>query len=357
LSGSGADRTEKATPKRRDEARRRGQVARSREINTGLGVLATFGMLAMVGGWLLSGVTAYMTTSLATSGDRGPLSVPDGWDAMMDAGWESLRLTAPFATAGLVVGVVASAIQVKPGITLEVLKPRFQVLNPVSGVKRLFSPRSAVGLVKDLLKITLTGVVAWVVLKGSMDDLVGLTGASPGMAMAVTGGIVLKVGFSLSAVYVVIAVGDLLFERWQHAKDLRMTKEEVKREAKEADVNPEVKGQLKRRQHEMAVRRMMSAVPDADVVITNPTHYAVALRYARALPAPQVVAKGVDHVAFRIIDRAREAGVEVVPSPPLARSLYAAAEVGQYIPAEAFGAVAEILAHVYRASGREPAAA
>jgi len=134
LSGSGADRTEKATPKRRDEARRRGQVARSREINTGLGVLATFGMLAMVGGWLLSGVTAYMTTSLATSGDRGPLSVTDGWDAMMDAGWESLRLTAPFAAAGVVVGVVASAIQVKPGITLEVLKPRFQVLNPVSGV-------------------------------------------------------------------------------------------------------------------------------------------------------------------------------------------------------------------------------
>jgi flagellar biosynthetic protein FlhB len=136
-----------------------------------------------------------------------------------------------------------------------------------------------------------------------------------------------------------------------------MTKEEVKREAKEADVNPEVKGQLKRRQHEMAVRRMMSAVPDADVVITNPTHYAVALRYARSLPAPQVVAKGVDHVAHRIIATARESGVEVVPSPPLARSLYAAAEVGQYIPADAFGAVAEILAHVYRATGREPAAA
>jgi flagellar biosynthetic protein FlhB len=357
LSGQGADRTEKATPKRRDEARRRGQVARSREINTGLGVLATFGMLAIAGGWLLSGFTAFMTTSLARSGDRDPLSTSDGWNAMMDAGWESLRLTAPFAIAGVIVGVVASAIQVKPGITIEVLKPRFGVLNPLSGFKRLFSPRSAVGLVKDLLKITLTGVVAWVVLKGSMDDLVGLTGASPGMAMAVTGAIVLKVGFALAAVYVVIAVADLLYERWQHEKDLRMTKEEVKREAKEADVNPEVKGQLKRRQHEMAVRRMMSAVPDADVVITNPTHFAVALRYARSLPAPQVVAKGADHVAFRIIAKARESGVEVVPSPPLARSLYAAAEVGQYIPAEAFGAVAEILAHVYRASGREPAAA
>ena len=154
-----------------------------------------------------------------------------------------------------------------------------------------------------------------------------------------------------------IAVADLMFERWQHERDLRMTKEEVKREAKDADVNPEVKGQLKRRQHEMAVRRMMSAVPDADVVITNPTHFAVALRYARSLPAPQVVAKGADHVAHRIIATARENGVSVVQDPPLARSLYAAAEVGQYIPADAFGAVAEILAHVYRASGRQPAAA
>ena len=155
----------------------------------------------------------------------------------------------------------------------------------MSGFKRLFSPRSAVGLVKDLLKITLTGVVAWVVLKGSMDDLVGLTGASPGHGHGRDRrASCMKVGFALAAVYVVIALADLIFERWQHEKDLRMTKEEVKREAKEADVNPEVKGQLKRRQHEMAVRRMMSAVPDADVVITNPTHYAVALR-VRAVAA------------------------------------------------------------------------
>ena len=136
-----------------------------------------------------------------------------------------------------------------------------------------------------------------------------------------------------------------------------MTRDEVRREAKEQDVNPEIKGQLKRRQREMAVRRMMSAVPDADVVITNPTHFAVALRYAKALPAPRVVAKGADNVAFRIIAMAKENGVTVVQDPPLARSLFATAEVGQFIPADAFGAVAEILAHVYRASGREPAAA
>lgn len=354
---AGENRTEKATPKRRDEARRRGQVARSREVNTGLGVLATFAMLAIAGGWLLSGFTGMLTTSLAGAGDAGPLTVSGGFDVMMGAGWTALRLTAPFAVAGLIVGVVASAIQVRPRVNLQVMKPRFSVLNPMTGIKRLCSPRSAVGLVKDLLKVALTGAVAYVALKGALPDLVNLTGAGPAQAMAVVGGVVLKVGFWLSGVYAVIAIGDFLFERWQHERDLRMTREEVKREAKDADISPEVKGQLKRRQHEMAVRRMMAAVPDADVVITNPTHFAVALRYARALPAPKVVAKGADHVAQRIIALARENGVIVHQDPPLARSLFAAAEVGQFIPAEAFGAVAEILAHVYRATGREPAAA
>jgi flagellar biosynthetic protein FlhB len=255
------------------------------------------------------------------------------------------------------VGVVASVIQVKPKITPEILKPRFSVLNPVSGVKRLFSTRSLVSVVKDVLKVTVTAVIAYVVLRDAIPDLTNLLGAGPGATMAVVGGLVLKIGFAIVAVYILVAGADFAYERWQHERDIRMTKDEVKREAKEGDVSPEIKGQLKRRQHEMAVRRMMSAVPDADVVITNPTHFAVALRYARALPAPKIVAKGADHVAHRIIASARESGVAVVQDPPLARSLFAAAEVGQYVPAEAFGAVAEILAHVYRASGREPAAA
>lgn len=354
---SAGDRTEKATPRRRDESRKRGQVARSRELNTGLGLLAMFAMLSFLGGWMLAGLSAVMARSLSDAGETGDINPASGWRVMTDAGWESLRLTAPFAIAGAVVGVFASAVQVKPGLTPEVLKPRFSVLNPVSGVKRLFSLRSLVSLVKDLIKVGITGVVAFVVLRSAIPDLTALTGAGPGLTMVVVGGLVMKIGWAIVAVYVLIMVADLVYERWQHERDIRMTKEEVRREAKEQDVNPEVKGQLKRRQREMAVRRMMAAVPDADVVITNPTHFAVALRYARSLPAPRVVAKGADNVAFRIIRTAREAGVSVVQDPPLARSLYASAEVGQYIPAEAFGAVAEILAHVYRASGREPAVA
>ena len=357
MAGSAGDRTEKATPRRRDESRKRGQVARSREVNTGLGLLATFAMLSFLGGWMLTGLMQVMSTSLGTAGDSGPITTTSGWQLMVDAGWASLRLVAPFAVGGMIIGVVASAIQVKPGITPEVLKPRFSVLNPIQGAKRLLGPRSLVSLVKDLLKVAATGLVAYWVLKDSLPSLTGLMGAGPGQTISVISDLTMRIGFSIVAVYAVIAVGDLLFERWQHEKDLRMTRDEVRREAKEQDVNPEIKGQLKRRQREMAVRRMMSAVPDADVVITNPTHFAVALRYARALPAPRVVAKGADNVAFRIIATAKENGVTVVQDPPLARSLFAAAEVGQFIPADAFGAVAEILAHVYRATGRAPAAA
>ena len=357
MAGSAGERTERATPRRREESRKRGQVARSREINTGLGLLATFALLSFLGGWLLAGMAEIMSRSLGSSGVSGPITRAAGWQIMVGAGWDSLRLIAPFAAAGVIVGVVASAIQVKPGITPSVLTPRFSVLNPISGAKRLLGPRSLVSIVKDLIKVAATGAIAYVILKDAIPDLMSLMGAGPGRAIALVSELTMRIGFSIVAVYAFIAVADLLYERWQHERDLRMTRDEVRREAKEQDVNPEIKGQLKRRQREMAVRRMMSAVPDADVVITNPTHFAVALRYAKALPAPRVVAKGADNVAFRIISTARENGVAVVQDPPLARSLFASAEVGQFIPADAFGAVAEILAHVYRASGREPAAA
>jgi flagellar biosynthetic protein FlhB len=275
----------------------------------------------------------------------------------MDATWSAVRMLAPYLGVGAVAGILASAAQVRPKITPEVLKPRFTIINPITGFKKFFSPRSAVGLVKDLLKVGLIGALLYVMVRNETPAFASLTGAEPGQILVVVGEAVLKLGFAVVGVYMVIAIGDFAFERFQHERDLRMTKEEVKREARDQDINPHVRGALKARQREMAMARMMAAVPDADVVITNPTHFAVALRYARDLPAPRVVAKGADHVALRIREIAREAGVMVLEDPPLARSLHAAAEVGDFIPAESFAAVAEILAYVYRVTGREPAAA
>ena len=351
------NRTEKATPKRRDEARKRGQVARSPEVNVALSLLAGFGLLAGLGTWLLAAFVGVMAGGLAAAGDSAPLTAAGAFDRVVAAVYTAGRMVAPFAIVCAVVGVLASALQVKPGITTEVLKPRFSVINPVKGLPRLFSLRSGVQLVRDLVKVAVIGTIAFLVVRSAMGSIAGLTGASPGQILAVVGALVLKLGFAVAGAYAAIALADFLFQRWQHERDLRMTKDEVKRESREADVSPEIKGQLKRRQREMAMKRMMAAVPTADVVITNPTHFAVALRYARNLPAPRVVAKGADLVALRIRELAREHGIAIHEDPPLARSLYAAAEVGGFVPEEAFAAVAEVLAYVYRAAGREPAAA
>jgi flagellar biosynthesis protein FlhB len=351
------DRTEKATPKRRDESRQRGQVARSMELNTGASLVALFALLAALGGWMMNGFASVMTRMLSESGTVDGFTTDDAWGLINDTGGVMIKLTAPFAIGGMVVGVLASVLQVKPGLTLSVITPRFSAISPKTGVKRLFSLRTPVTLFKDLFKIGVISGVTWWILRGQLDSLIGLAGASPRTSLAVTGGIVVKLGFAVAAAYIVMAIADIAYERWQHERDMRMTKDEVKREARDQDISPEIKSQMKRRQREMAVRRMMSAVPDADVVITNPTHFAVALSYVRSMPAPMVVAKGADSVAFRIISVARENDVTVMQDPPLARSLFAGAEIGQYIPADAFAAVAEILAHVYRVAGREPAVA
>jgi flagellar biosynthetic protein FlhB len=351
------DRTERATPKRRSDARARGQVARSTELNTGASVLTLFVLLSAVGGSMLAGFGAVMSRTLAGAGQTESITPAAAWALATDTGMQALRLGAPFGVAALVIGVLASAVQVRPGFFPKVVTPRFSAISPKTGVKRLFSVRSLIRLVKDIGKVALVGGITWWVLKGRVPEILGLMGADPATTLSVVGGIILQLGLTVGVAYLVLSLADIAYERWQHEKDMRMTKDEVKREGKDADIPQEVKGMMKRRQREMAITRMMAAVPKADVVITNPTHYAVALRYARNLPAPMVVAKGVDNVAFRIIGVAREHDVAVMQDPPLARSLYAAAEVGQYIPADAFAAVAEILALVYRVSGREPAAA
>lgn len=352
---SGEDRTEKATPKRRAEARKRGQVARSREWPVGFTYIALFGTLAVSGGWAATQMAHSMSTALSEAGRTGAIGPAQGWEVLMGAGAAIVRIAAPFAIVGTVAAFLANVLQVKPGFTPEVIKPRFSVLNPINGVKTLFSVRSLVYLVRDLIKVAVIGGIAFTVLWTSIPVFLDLMGAGPAKAMATVANLVMRMGWAIIAVYLLIMVLDLLFERWLHEKNMRMTKQEVKREAKEADLPPEVRTQLRRRQREMANRRMMAAVPNADVVITNPTHYAVALRYARSLPAPEVVAKGADKLALRIIETARANDVMVMQNPPLARSLYATAQVGQLIPAEAFGAVAEILAHVYRVTRREPA--
>jgi len=348
-------RTERATDKRREEARKRGQVARSQEVGISLGLLTSFGVLLAAGVWMFTMMRDMTVTMLENSGTSGGLSNGEIWDQLGQAAITALLVTAPVAGAMLIVGVIGSAIQVKPKFTPEAIKPRFSLISPLNGLKRIFSRRSLVIIVKDLLKIVIIVAATWLIVGGDLEGLASLTGASAGQVLAVGGVMVLKIGFTIAVAYLAIAAADLLYERWQYEKDLRMTKQEVKQENKDQEVSQEVKGFQRRRQREAAMRRMLADVPQADVVITNPTHYAVAIRYVRTMPAPAVIAKGVDNVALRIREVAEEYDVPVMESPPLARAIYADAEIGDLIPPDHFMAVAEILAAVYRATGREPA--
>jgi len=264
---------------------------------------------------------------------------------------------APVAAAALLAGVAASVVQVKWKPSAEAIKPDPKKLNPLTGAKNLFGKRALFETVKNFAKVAVVGAVVAIALVPNLDELAALVGMPPAMLLAELAHQVLAIGLRAAAAYLVIAAADYAYQRWSTEKQLKMTKEEVKQEFKNQELSAEVKGAMKRRQMAAARARMMADVPQADVVVTNPTHYSVALRYSPDRPAPVVVAKGKDLIAFRIREIAAAHDVPVVPDPPLARSLHASVEVGHQIPEELFQAVAQLLAFVYRTAGRSRLAA
>ncbi len=262
--------------------------------------------------------------------------------------------TGPFFAVLIFVGVMANVIQVRFRITPQALKPKFTRINPINGFKQKFSIASLVELMKNILKLGIVGIPAALTLWSYRIPLLSLGDATPAAAGALAVKLTLVIGFEVAAIYVLVAILDYLWQRFQFEKSIRMTKEEVKQEARQQDIAPELKAAQRRRQRDMARRRMLSDVPDADVIITNPTHYSIALRYDPDLGAPQVLAKGVDLLALRIREIAEDAGVMRVENKPLARELYARVDVGQVIPGDMFAAVAEVLAYVYRLEQRAP---
>ncbi len=346
------ERTEKATPKRRSEARKNGQEPRSVEVNSALVLTATFGVMISMGPVLwgrlqhmvrvgLEGIAHPELASIHGLGQLGGI-----WGGIV------LALTVPFVAAASVSGVLANIGQVRPRFALNLLKPDVKRVNPTGGLKRMVSIHALVELVKSLAKVSAVGVVAFLVLWPKLDEMAALGNAAPSEIASFTGGLIIHLAIWVIAIVVLLAVGDLIFQRWKHEKDLKMSKQDIKDESRQGDVAPEIKSAIRRRAREMSRQRMLAAVPSADVVITNPTHFAVALRYGPGSDAPVVVAKGPDLVAFRIREIAEAHDVAIVENPPLARSLYREVEVGQEIPPAFFGAVAEVLAFVYRTSRR-----
>lgn len=342
------ERTEPPTPKRREEARRRGQVARTPELGTAVILLAGFGVLSA---WAQGAAATLMDTAAAYLGGDVRFEPTDSavHGLFITLVLQAAAVVAPFMIAALVAGLAAQLVQVGFLLSGEPLKPKLGRINPVEGFKRMFSRRAVVNMLKAMAKIAVVGWIAYREVRRSLDMLPMLTSAALTDAAALVGGIVLRTGLNIGFALLVIAALDYMFQRLEHERSLRMTRQEVREELKQTEGDPQVRARIRRRQRELASRRMMQAVPTADVVVTNPVHLAVALKYDQAtMEAPVVVAKGAGIVARRIKEVAEEHGVPVVEDVALARALYDGVELGQAIPVELYQAVADVLAFVYR---------
>jgi flagellar biosynthetic protein FlhB len=346
------EKTEKATPKRRGEARKKGQVARSPEVNSTVVLLATVSTLALTAPALGSSIQGLLRETLGRAGSPDVTTATAG-GLVLHFAEIAFLLIAPVIGAAAIAGLVANVVQNKPSLTPSSLRPDFKKISPKSGLKRLGGVQSWVELVKSLLKVAVVASVAILVIWPRVSELATLGDQTPSAIGSLLSSLVIRLGFFILAVLVPLAIGDVIWQRYQHEKSMKMSKQEVKEESRQQDIAPEIKGAIRRRQAQMSRQRMLAQVPSADVVITNPTHYAVALRYGRDVSAPRVVAKGADLIARRIREIAEENDVAIVENPPLARALFAQVEVDQEIPPDFFSAVAEVLAFVYRTGRRK----
>ncbi len=266
---------------------------------------------------------------------------------------QMIIMLAPVLLVGFLVAFLCDYIQVGWKPTGKPLQPKLSKLDPTKGFKKIFSAQSLVELIKSIAKIGLIALITYSYIKGKDSLLFGLLDMPLMQGIRLIGDTVIGLGVRISALYLIIAAGDFTYQKLKFNKDMKMTKQEVKEEYKNQEGNPEIKGKIRQRMREASQRRMMQSVPSADVVITNPTHYAVAIKYdSEVAPAPIVLAKGADFLAKRIKDTARENGIHIVEDKPLARMLYANVDVGAQIPPELYQAVAEVLAFVYHAEGK-----
>jgi flagellar biosynthetic protein FlhB len=356
---SDLERTEPASPRRLEQAREKGQVPRSPELSTFAVLMAAGGGLMLLGGALGSRLADVMRAGLtldrAAAFDHGQMS-----GRLYDGVLATLLGFAPYFLLVAAVAILAPVLLSGWLFTFQALAPDFSRLNPLSGLGRIFSWRGVIELGKAVLKSLLVGGMAAIVVWSERAEILGLVNEPLEPAIMHLGQLLGVTFLTVAGALLLVVAVDVPFQIWDHGRQLRMTKEEVRQELKETEGDPQIKARIRALQREAARRRMMAEVPKADVVVTNPTHYAVALRYREgAMGAPRVVAKGSLLVAERIVQLARDADVPVLRAPPLARALFAHAQLGRDIPAPLYAAVAEVLAWVYQlrrfeSAGGEP---
>ncbi|MCL2357649.1 MAG: flagellar biosynthesis protein FlhB [Defluviitaleaceae bacterium] len=352
----GSEKTEKATPKKRKKARDEGQVAKSQEASTAAMLIVGFFALSLFAGGILNGILnvfegnqVFFTYNMLDTFNQVDIARHMSW-LLSRVIWFSL----PIFIVTILVGVAINLLQVGWNPTAKPMKPKFSKLNPLKGFKRIFSLQSLVNFVKSMLKLGVVSAVVYLVLISELDAIPAILNMQFIEVVGYIGSLVISLGLSIGMLYILIALFDFAYTKWKHEKDLKMTKHEVKEEWKQMEGNPEIKSKIKQKMREISMRRMMQNVPQADVVITNPTHYAVALKYdLEGLGgAPVLVGKGVDFMAKRIREAAIENDIPIVENPPLARTIYADVEIDQEIPEELYVAVAEIMAYVFKLKGK-----
>jgi flagellar biosynthetic protein FlhB len=346
-SDQGQERTEQATPKKREDARKKGQVAISREVASVIILGAALIYFYFGAGGLMEGITNIMKTSFQEAGNT-TLTQQSIYAIASSLVLKVFLLLFPLLLAVFLAAFLANVFQVGFKVSWEAAQPKLSKINPLNGFKRLFSLRSLVELVKSIFKISVIALIAYLVIVHEIPSLFPLPDQSVWGMLMFMGRIAFKTMLITCVVMVVFALLDYLYQRWEFEKSIRMSKQELKEEYRQTEGDPLIKSRIKRLQREMARKRMMASIPKADVVITNPTHLAVAIQYDHEqMNAPVVLAKGAGYVAEKIKEIAAENKIPIIENKPVAQVLYKITDIGHVIPEDLYRAVAEILAHVY----------
>ena len=343
---AGGEKTEEPTAKKRADARKKGQVGRSQELNTAFVLLVGFFTLKLLWDSIylsIASYTTYVFTNLNQSVDtENIIHIFIGIIVVL------AKTAFPVMFAIMLIGLAINFFQVGLNFNTESIEFKLDKLNPINGFGRIFSKRSLVELAKSFFKILVIGFFLYRFIHEQILAMPQFMFFDLTTSLALVAEIIFQMAFIVIGVIMIMALMDYGYQKWQTTQDLKMTKQEVKDEMKQSEGDPQIKGKIRQKQRQMAMARMMKEVPKADVIVTNPTHYAIALSYQQGMSAPLVVAKGQDLVAQRIKEIAREARVPIIENKPLARAIYAAVQIGDVIPQELYQAVAEVLAYVYR---------
>ncbi len=352
MSDEQGERSEQATDARREEFRKRGQVAHTRELGSALILLMVAMGLYVLGRFLFSNIFELFNYTLGPDLVK-TIRQGEYSDLIKFVGYKALIMTLPLVCLATTLGVASSFMQFGFLQVEDALSPDFNKINPLEGFKRIFSLRGLVEWLKSLAKMTAIAMVLYFLLKSEAARIPSLMTFSIEQILVYVGAVVFKLCFSVGIISLALALGDYFFQRWDLERKMMMTKQEVKEEVKQREGDPMIKARIRRIQREMANKRMMAEIPKADVIVTNPTHIAIALKYSAALPAPQVIAKGADLIAEKIREIAREHNIPIVENKPLARTIYKTLKLGQVVPRELFVAVAEVLSYVYKLKKRK----